>query len=225
MGKRNSPKQAVSCSGAVFHTDKGRCVGLTAWILIQVIFNSCWFSLMSMKDLTPPTHTHTWFPLNIIICQEHQMWSIVCVCVCLCACMWYFAFKPPNCNRFFSQYNFFSSFFSLTPAHPLYTLYFRSPALIGCFVVDRRYFEEIGLLDEGMEIYGGENVELGIRVSQLKDPHLMSHTAMATTRQHYTFLQYTGLIIFKISVTQCNLCPVYYRGIYCCHPSKLKYPD
>ncbi|KAK6472604.1 polypeptide N-acetylgalactosaminyltransferase 18 [Huso huso] len=42
----------------------------------------------------------------------------------------------------------------------------RSPALIGCFVVDRQYFEEIGLLDEGMEIYGGENVELGIRVWQ-----------------------------------------------------------
>ncbi|XP_039606111.1 polypeptide N-acetylgalactosaminyltransferase 18 [Polypterus senegalus] len=42
----------------------------------------------------------------------------------------------------------------------------RSPALIGCFVVDRMYFEEIGLLDEGMEVYGGENVELGIRVWQ-----------------------------------------------------------
>ncbi|XP_030644922.1 polypeptide N-acetylgalactosaminyltransferase 18a [Chanos chanos] len=40
----------------------------------------------------------------------------------------------------------------------------RSPSLIGCFVVDRKYFEEIGLLDEGMEVYGGENVELGIRV-------------------------------------------------------------
>lgn len=31
-------------------------------------------------------------------------------------------------------------------------------------MVDRRYFAEIGLLDEGMEVYGGENVELGIRV-------------------------------------------------------------
>lgn len=31
--------------------------------------------------------------------------------------------------------------------------------------MDRLYFEEIGLLDEGMEVYGGENVELGIRVS------------------------------------------------------------
>ncbi|XP_028307170.1 polypeptide N-acetylgalactosaminyltransferase 18a isoform X3 [Gouania willdenowi] len=42
----------------------------------------------------------------------------------------------------------------------------KSPSLIGCFVVDRKYFDEIGLLDEGMEIYGGENVELGIRVWQ-----------------------------------------------------------
>lgn len=46
----------------------------------------------------------------------------------------------------------------------------RSPALIGCFIVDRQYFQEIGLLDEGMEVYGGENVELGIRVS--RDSHL-----------------------------------------------------
>lgn len=46
----------------------------------------------------------------------------------------------------------------------------RSPALIGCFIVDRQYFQEIGLLDEGMEVYGGENVELGIRVSKSSRP-------------------------------------------------------
>lgn len=46
----------------------------------------------------------------------------------------------------------------------------RSPALIGCFIVDRQYFQEIGLLDEGMEVYGGENVELGIRVSRDSHP-------------------------------------------------------
>lgn len=45
----------------------------------------------------------------------------------------------------------------------------RSPALIGCFIVDREYFQEIGLLDEGMEVYGGENVELGIRVGNITD--------------------------------------------------------
>lgn len=41
----------------------------------------------------------------------------------------------------------------------------RTPAMIGCsFVVDREYFGEIGLLDPGMEVYGGENIELGMRV-------------------------------------------------------------
>ena len=39
--------------------------------------------------------------------------------------------------------------------------------MIGCFIVDREYFQEIGLLDEGMEVYGGENVELGIRVRNI----------------------------------------------------------
>lgn len=37
--------------------------------------------------------------------------------------------------------------------------------MIGCsFVVDREYFGLIGLLDPGMEVYGGENIELGMRV-------------------------------------------------------------
>lgn len=41
----------------------------------------------------------------------------------------------------------------------------RTPAMIGCsFVVDREYFGQIGLLDPGMEVYGGENIELGMRV-------------------------------------------------------------
>lgn len=42
--------------------------------------------------------------------------------------------------------------------------------MIGCsFVVDREYFGEIGLLDPGMEVYGGENIELGMRVSKKED--------------------------------------------------------
>lgn len=41
----------------------------------------------------------------------------------------------------------------------------RTPAMIGCsFVVNRDYFGELGLLDPGMDVYGGENIELGIRV-------------------------------------------------------------
>lgn len=41
----------------------------------------------------------------------------------------------------------------------------RSPSVMGILVADRKFFGEIGGLDKGMEIYGGENVELGIRVS------------------------------------------------------------
>ncbi|XP_035281284.1 probable polypeptide N-acetylgalactosaminyltransferase 8 [Anguilla anguilla] len=40
----------------------------------------------------------------------------------------------------------------------------KSPSIMGILVVDRLFFGEIGVLDGGMKIYGGENVELGIRV-------------------------------------------------------------
>ncbi|XP_061106669.1 probable polypeptide N-acetylgalactosaminyltransferase 8 [Conger conger] len=40
----------------------------------------------------------------------------------------------------------------------------KSPSIMGILVVDRIFFGEIGVLDGGMKIYGGENVELGIRV-------------------------------------------------------------
>ncbi|XP_028432220.1 probable polypeptide N-acetylgalactosaminyltransferase 8 isoform X2 [Perca flavescens] len=39
-----------------------------------------------------------------------------------------------------------------------------SPSVMGILVADRKFFGEIGSLDGGMKIYGGENVELGIRV-------------------------------------------------------------
>ncbi|XP_028256464.1 probable polypeptide N-acetylgalactosaminyltransferase 8 [Parambassis ranga] len=40
----------------------------------------------------------------------------------------------------------------------------KSPSIMGILVTDRKFFGEIGSLDGGMKIYGGENVELGIRV-------------------------------------------------------------
>ncbi|XP_061644167.1 probable polypeptide N-acetylgalactosaminyltransferase 8 isoform X2 [Phyllopteryx taeniolatus] len=39
----------------------------------------------------------------------------------------------------------------------------KSPSIMGILVADRKFFGEIGSLDAGMKIYGGENVELGIR--------------------------------------------------------------
>ncbi|KAM9853888.1 putative polypeptide N-acetylgalactosaminyltransferase 8 [Aulostomus maculatus] len=40
----------------------------------------------------------------------------------------------------------------------------KSPSVMGILVADRKFLGEIGLLDGGMKVYGGENVELGIRV-------------------------------------------------------------
>lgn len=70
--------------------------------------------------------------------------------------------------------------------------------MIGCsFVVDREYFGQIGLLDPGMEVYGGENIELGMRVREdTNTPDPLTH--------HYSgeFLLcfFVLIIIFFISL-------------------------
>lgn len=40
----------------------------------------------------------------------------------------------------------------------------KSPSLMGIFAADRVFLGEIGALDGGMNMYGGENVELGVHV-------------------------------------------------------------
>lgn len=48
-------------------------------------------------------------------------------------------------------------------------IFFRTPTMIGgLFAVNRRYFLDIGGYDPGMEIWGGENLELSFRVSIMK---------------------------------------------------------
>ncbi|XP_044274177.1 probable polypeptide N-acetylgalactosaminyltransferase 8 [Varanus komodoensis] len=42
----------------------------------------------------------------------------------------------------------------------------RSPSVMGILAANRKFLGEIGVLDGGMHIYGGENVELGIRAWQ-----------------------------------------------------------
>lgn len=45
---------------------------------------------------------------------------------------------------------------------------YRTPALIGCAIaIDREFFFEIGSFDIGMDIWGGENTELSLRVHNL----------------------------------------------------------
>lgn len=42
---------------------------------------------------------------------------------------------------------------------------YRTPTHVGCaFSVDSQFFFEIGSYDEGMDIWGSENVELAFRV-------------------------------------------------------------
>ncbi|XP_021345760.1 inactive polypeptide N-acetylgalactosaminyltransferase-like protein 5 [Mizuhopecten yessoensis] len=42
---------------------------------------------------------------------------------------------------------------------------FNTPAIVGCaFAVNRKYFQDIGGLDTGMRTWGGEDVELSVRV-------------------------------------------------------------
>ncbi|KAB5528772.1 hypothetical protein PHYPO_G00144010 [Pangasianodon hypophthalmus] len=66
-----------------------------------------------------------------------------------------------------SLHNLAPAYLSELLHHHTPTRALRTPAMIGCsFVVDREYFGEIGLLDPGMEVYGGENIELGMRVWQ-----------------------------------------------------------
>ena len=43
--------------------------------------------------------------------------------------------------------------------------YHRSPTMAGgLFSIYRQYFFDIGSYDEGMDIWGGENVEISLRV-------------------------------------------------------------
>lgn len=66
---------------------------------------------------------------------------------------------------------------------------------MGIMVVDRKFLGEIGALDGGMKVYGGENVELGVRV---RSNNIMHHSFFFTRFcEHLIFLTTLFSVVIK----------------------------
>lgn len=78
----------------------------------------------------------------------------------------------------------------------------RIPAMVGgLFSMDRDFFFKLGGYDEGMTIYGGENIELTIRIwtcgGRVETTPCSRVAHIAKNRKPYTL---PGLIFFSLSL-------------------------
>ncbi|KAM6420963.1 LOW QUALITY PROTEIN: putative polypeptide N-acetylgalactosaminyltransferase 8 [Pluvialis apricaria] len=72
----------------------------------------------------------------------------------------------------------------------------RSPSMMGILAADRRFLDEIGVLDSGMHIYGGEDVELGLRAGQCGGKReVLTHSIAHFEKAHRLFLLDLSIVV------------------------------